>query len=238
MSSPGPHAFLLVIKPGLFTEEEIYTVEMFFRMFGREVERYMIVVFTCADQLEGPIDDLIQGSHRLKNLMRMCSNRKYAIDNKTKSKRETQVRELIKLIDIMIEKNGGSYYSNEMYEENANLLAEQEEKLRFEHEKREREKVKAIEDEVTKKYEGQLSKLRQKEDELKNNIEATQKELEMVEARLGKSIYDIYKVAFYLEITRVFGGSSRCWMQRGITHFSNAAPQLGSTLNPGIIIFS
>ena len=39
-------------------------------MFGEKVERYMIVVFMSADQLEGPIDDFIQGSDRLKNLLR------------------------------------------------------------------------------------------------------------------------------------------------------------------------
>ena len=80
----------------------------------------MIVDFTSADQLEIPIDDFIQDSDRLKNLLRKCSNRQYAIDNKDKSKRETQVRELVNHIDIMVGKNGGSYNSNEMYEENAN----------------------------------------------------------------------------------------------------------------------
>ena len=188
MSSPGPHAFLFVVSPGRFTDEEVNTVEMFFKMFGREVERYMIVVFTSADQLEAPIDDFIQSSDRLKDLMQKCSNRKYAIDNKTKSRRETQVRELVNHIDVMVGKNGGSYYSNEMYEENAKLLAEQEEKLRLEHERKGREKVKAIEDEVTKKYEGQMSELKQKEVALTNNIKTTQQQLEMVEASLGRSI--------------------------------------------------
>ena len=188
MSSPGPHAFLFVVSPGRFTEEEVNTVEMFLKMFGRKVERYMIVVFTSADQLEGPIDDFIQGSDRLKSLLRKCSNRKYAIDNKDKSKRETQVRELVNHIDTMVGKNGGSFYSNEMYEENAKLLAEQEEKLRKEHERQERQKVKAIEDKVTKKYEGEMTKMKKKEVALTNDIEKTKKQLKMVETSLGRSI--------------------------------------------------
>ena len=180
MSSPGPHAFLFVVYPGRFTEEEVNTVEMFFKMFGREVERYMIVVFTHADQLESPIDDFIQCSDRLKNLLRKCSNRKYAIDNKEKSKRETQVRELVNHIDIMVGGNGGSLYSNEMYEENVKLLAEQEEKLRKEYERQERQNVKAIEDKVTKKYEEDTTKMRE-------NEVALTKQLKMVETSLGKS---------------------------------------------------
>ena len=143
MSSPGPHAFLFVVSPGRFTEEEVNTVELFFKMFGQQVERYMIVVFTCADQLEGHINDFIATSTRLADLLRKCSNRKYAIDNKNKSRRERQVTEIIRLIDDMVGKNGGSFYTNDMYEENAKLLAEQEEQLRLEHERIEREKVKA-----------------------------------------------------------------------------------------------
>ena len=186
MSSPGPHAFLFVVSPGRFTPEEVNTVEMFFKMFGQEVERYMIVVFTCADLLEGPINDFINGSKRLQDLLYKCSNRKYAIDNKTKSKREMQIKELLSLIDVMVSENGDSFYTNEMYEENAKLLAEQEEKLRLEHERQEREKVKAIEDEVTKKYEGQMNDLRQREVFLTNSIDTTQKQLQIVEASLGK----------------------------------------------------
>ena len=186
LSTPGPHAFLFVVSPGRFTEEEVNTVELFFKMFGQQVERYMIVVFTSADMLDKPIDKFIEGSDRLKKLLGKCSHRKYTIDNRTELKRDSQVKEIIHLIDDMVNKNDGSFYTNEMYEENAKVLAEQEKRLREEHARQEREKVKAIEDEVTKKYEGQMNELKHREILLTNNIEATQRELKSVEARLGK----------------------------------------------------
>ena len=186
MSSPGPHAFLFVVSPNRFTEEEVNTVELFFKMFGQQVERYMIVVFTFADTLKSiSIDDFIGTSPKLTNLIRQCSNRKYAIDNETKSMREGQVTDIISLIDDMVGKNGGSYYTNEMYKENEKLLAQQEEEFRLEQERLEREKVKAIEDEVNKKHEGQIAELRQNELALTSNINSMTKQLKIVEENLG-----------------------------------------------------
>ena len=186
LSSPGPHAFLFVISPGRFTEEEVNTVEEFFKMFGSQVERYMIVVFTSADQLEGSIDEFIEGSSKLKDLVQRCSNRKYAIDNKTKSKRDEQVRELVKNIDAMVKENGNKFYTNDMYEENAKLLAEQEQQLKLENERKEREKVEAIEANVTMKFEGQLNEMKQNDILLTNRLESTQKQMKEMEASLGK----------------------------------------------------
>ena len=188
MSSPGPHAFIFVVNPRRITEEEVNTVEMFFKMFGRKVERYMIVVFTCADQLDGPIDDFIWASNRLKNLLCKCSNRKYAIDNKDETQRETQVRELINHIDIMVGENGGSFYSNEMYEEYAKILVKTDEKIRLDYERQESEKKKAIEDALSKRYEEDITKMRQKEVVITNDIDTTKKQLEILETNLGKSI--------------------------------------------------
>lgn len=52
MSTPGPHAFLLVIQLSRFTEEEIATFNRLFDLFGDGMGRFAIVTFTYLDGLE------------------------------------------------------------------------------------------------------------------------------------------------------------------------------------------
>lgn len=46
MSTPGPHAFLLVLRLDRFTQEEIDTFSTLFDLFGEQMSSYAIIVFT------------------------------------------------------------------------------------------------------------------------------------------------------------------------------------------------
>ncbi|KAG1926113.1 GTPase IMAP family member 8-like [Pimephales promelas] len=51
-ASPGPHAFIIVIKLGTFTEEDKNTVETLKEVFGEQMEKYTLILFTRTKQLK------------------------------------------------------------------------------------------------------------------------------------------------------------------------------------------
>lgn len=51
--APGPHALLVVLRIGMrFTEEEAKAVAMVKDIFGEQIMRYVIIIFTHGDQLQ------------------------------------------------------------------------------------------------------------------------------------------------------------------------------------------
>ncbi|TWW66884.1 GTPase IMAP family member 7-like [Takifugu flavidus] len=118
MSSPGPHAFLLVIQIGRFTKEEENSVEALEKLFGPEASKYMIVLFTRGDELKGrTIQDYIQNGHpKLREVINRCGNRYHVFNNKKRCDRR-QVVHLIQKIDDMVATNGGKHFSESMYKE-------------------------------------------------------------------------------------------------------------------------
>ena len=126
VTSPGPHAFLLVLQIGRFTREEENCVQALEKIFGPEASRYMIVLFTRGDELQGrTIQQYVQSGHpKLQEVINRCGNRYHVFNNKKRWNR-TQVVKLIKKIDDMVAANGGKHFSEEMYEEAAKTLKHQ-----------------------------------------------------------------------------------------------------------------
>ncbi|XP_022044030.2 GTPase IMAP family member 7-like [Acanthochromis polyacanthus] len=124
MSSPGPHVFLLVLQINRFTKEEENCVQALEKMFGPEASNYMIVLFTHGDKLRRQnitIHDYLRtGNVKLRELLNRCGNRFHVFNNNSKDR--TQVVELIKKTDDMVAANGGSYYSDEMFEKAQKIL--------------------------------------------------------------------------------------------------------------------
>ncbi|MGH0173623.1 UNVERIFIED_CONTAM: hypothetical protein FKN15_068823 [Acipenser sinensis] len=116
LSSPGPHAFLLVLHPGGVTEEDRVTVEVIQEVFGDEFASNTIVLFTLGDHLKDKkIEEIMKGDQELQQLIQKCGNRCHVFDNKNIQDR-TQVRQLFKKIETMVNANGRSYYTNEIYQ--------------------------------------------------------------------------------------------------------------------------
>lgn len=126
--SPGPHAFLLTIQLGRFTQEERDCLDWVKATFGSAVTQYTLVLFTCGDRLRGKrIEDFIEESDELSGLVRSCSGGYHVIDNNTES--SEQVVELMMKIDKMVVENKGRYYSKEMFEEAEKAMKELQERI-------------------------------------------------------------------------------------------------------------
>ncbi|XP_063052934.1 GTPase IMAP family member 7-like [Engraulis encrasicolus] len=124
ISSPGPHAILLVISATRFTKEEQNAVKALEVIFGDRAKNYMIVLFTRADDLDGKtMNEFVRTGHvKLQEVIRSCGGRYHGFNNKSKAR--TQVVELVKKIDEMVSSNGGEHFSEEMYEETAKVMQE------------------------------------------------------------------------------------------------------------------
>ncbi|XP_053350252.1 GTPase IMAP family member 8-like [Clarias gariepinus] len=116
LSRPGPHAFLYV-QPltDRFTEQERNSLQKLDLIFGEDLRNYMIIVFTFGDLLEGkPVEEFIEENAALKRLISLGDGRFHVVNNKLRKKQ--QVTELLEKIDRMVEQNGGTHYTSEMFE--------------------------------------------------------------------------------------------------------------------------
>ena len=122
ITSPGPHAMVLVVSIGRFTKEEKDTVQHFVDLFGEGMLGYMIVLFTRQDELSKSnlsiqqyVDSL---PDELKTILDQCENRYIAFNNDAVGQTMTeQVSRFFDMVDLMQTQNGRSCYSNELFAE-------------------------------------------------------------------------------------------------------------------------
>ncbi|TDH01649.1 hypothetical protein EPR50_G00182700 [Perca flavescens] len=114
MSSPGPHAFLVIVQISRFTEEEKQIVKMIQTAFGDDADKYTMVLFTHGDNLgKQTIEEFLSESEDLEGIIQKCHGRYHVFNNEVEN--PSQVTELLEKIDRMVEDNGGSYYTTEMF---------------------------------------------------------------------------------------------------------------------------
>lgn len=108
------HTFLLIFEYGRFTEQEEDILRRVVEVFGKDVMKHIIIVFTHGDEFDRKkLDSGIQKNKLLSGVINECGGRYHVIDNKNRDNR-AQVSELLQMIDTMVESNEGRCYTNEM----------------------------------------------------------------------------------------------------------------------------
>ncbi|XP_072018808.1 GTPase IMAP family member 4-like [Amphiura filiformis] len=114
LSSPGPHAILLVIRMTRLSNRLTRVTRLIENTFGAEANRYIIVVLTGKDDLEHENETLEDFTENTPSYMKDILQKFPVIsfNNRSNSKnKEQQTKELIKIVS---EHNTG-HLSNEMY---------------------------------------------------------------------------------------------------------------------------
>ncbi|XP_019899754.2 GTPase IMAP family member 8-like isoform X2 [Esox lucius] len=195
LSAPGPHVFIIVLRIGTMTPEEMDTLDLIEKTFGPQARQFSLVLFTRGDELKKSVKDLIQSSEndKLRKLIRDCGDRVHVFNNKDINDR-TQVTELYDKIDKMVSENKGTFYTSEMFQKAEASITQKQEEILKEKEaeiKADIEKLKVQHETEMEMIKSKLKEERlkvQKEREIRENIlkekeEAIRKEHEEMERK-------------------------------------------------------
>ncbi|KAK7100161.1 GTPase IMAP family member 4-like isoform X2 [Littorina saxatilis] len=124
VASPGPHIVLFVLRCGRFTEEEYQAYVTLKRLFGEEIKKFMIIVFTEADGLDGETEEEQMASLRealskaptnMQEMLSDAEGRYFTVTNVAPfDQRERQARQLLAVMQELVAQNGGAYFTNKL----------------------------------------------------------------------------------------------------------------------------
>ncbi|KAF3857776.1 hypothetical protein F7725_010977 [Dissostichus mawsoni] len=136
-----------------------------------------MVLFTHADQLKGkPIEEFLKESAGLQELVARCNGQYHVFNNEEKDR--SQVKELLAKIRNIAEKNGGSHYTNEMFQEAEKLIEEEKQRILKEREEEIRKQEEELEKKIEEKYEQRLREAEADRERLIRVIASQEKEKE------------------------------------------------------------
>uniref|UniRef100_A0A8C5DCM1 AIG1-type G domain-containing protein n=1 Tax=Gouania willdenowi TaxID=441366 RepID=A0A8C5DCM1_GOUWI len=136
--SPGPHAFLIVLKVERYSPLEEEVINRIIQYFSEEVLKYSVIIFTHGEQLpEGTtIQQFVVKNQKLEDLVTKCDDRCHVFDSrywKNNNPEETyrsnsyQLKELLYTVENLVISNNGGIYTNKMLQEVEQMIQKHEE---------------------------------------------------------------------------------------------------------------
>lgn len=169
LTSPGPHAFILVLSITRYTQEETQAVKHFVNSFGSDIFKYFIILFTRKDELDCEGETILEyignAPPHLQSFIKDCGGRVVAFNNRLKLEADEQVKELLSIIKNNVEKNKNKCYTNKMYERAEQIIREREAEIRKEAQMERDKELKAIEDKLADEFSKEAEKQRTKTEE-------------------------------------------------------------------------
>lgn len=130
LSAPGPHAFLLVIPIGRYTDSENQAANEVSKLFGEDALRHhTVVLFTRGDDLESVgIETYLNETApaNLQALIDRCGGRYHVFNNRDPSNR-VQVKELVVKVCRMQSYKG--FYTNPLFLKAEDVIREEEDRI-------------------------------------------------------------------------------------------------------------
>lgn len=182
LSAPGPHAILLVVGIGRFTQEENETVTLLRKMFGEDMMKYLIVVFTRKDDLDRgskTIHQMVRDAPKcLQGIVNECDDRYFAFDNTGEDPQdsEQQVQELLEMIQSMTRRNGGDYYTSPIFDETELVIRQREQELKKHYEEEFKRRNTKMRKRLSEAYQEQNNKFKRREKELLDKLETLERQ--------------------------------------------------------------
>ncbi|XP_052359066.1 GTPase IMAP family member 8-like isoform X17 [Oncorhynchus keta] len=185
LAAPGPHAFLLLVPVGQFTEVEHRVPAELEEVFGEGVLKHTLVLFTCGDYLMGQgAGQYLEGEDPgLREVIDRCGGQYHVLNNRRPQDRE-QVRELLEKVEDMVQKNRGCYIrQNTLQREMEEQGRERERELKEKVEEQGRERERELKEKVEEQARGRERELKEKVEEQARGRERELKEKVEEQAR-------------------------------------------------------
>nr|XP_034331070.1 GTPase IMAP family member 5-like isoform X3 [Crassostrea gigas] len=113
LTSPGPHVFIVVLDKTSFQQSFQETLKHCVEYFGKDMYKYVIILFTKGDKNETPINDFIKACPpKFIKDVKKCGRRVIEFDNQLRrDEKDGKVGQLLDLIKEVIKKNDGGCYT-------------------------------------------------------------------------------------------------------------------------------
>ncbi|XP_012892167.1 PREDICTED: GTPase IMAP family member 4, partial [Dipodomys ordii] len=182
LTAPGPHAVILVVPLGRYTEEEHKATEKVLTMFGERARSFMILLFTRKDDLGDTdfSDYLKEAPESILTLIHQFDGQYCVFNNRASgSEQEAQRAELLALVEQVMRDNGGGCFTNKMYQKAEEEIQKQ---------------IQIIQGKYRRQLEREKAQIRQEFDEQIRNLK-DELERERRKAQMQRDLSD--KETFY-----------------------------------------